>query len=255
MAKELAVKTHKIPEFIMKQSAHSHLPRLPARFIACGPSASGKSVLLVDMLLRLYRGCFARIYVFSPSCGGLDKTWDPLIKYCENELGCKKEECFFSEWNEGTLAKIVEDQSKITAYAKGAKHTHLHQIAVCVDDWADRRDVCHRPDNILSTLYIRGRHAAISTFLGVQRWCLADPVCRAQATSLAIFRLKSNKDLSMICDELGALFDPETIREIYKTAVDDRPYSFLYVDLTAHKKDDMFYLRFDGGKLMAEDTH
>ena len=32
-----------------------------------GPSGSGKTVLLTNMILDIYKGCFSRIYIWSPS--------------------------------------------------------------------------------------------------------------------------------------------------------------------------------------------
>jgi type IV secretory pathway VirB4 component len=35
--------------------------------ILLAPSGSGKTVLLSNLILNIYRGCFERIYIFSPS--------------------------------------------------------------------------------------------------------------------------------------------------------------------------------------------
>ena len=52
-------------------------------------------------------------------------------------------------------------------------------------------------------------------------------------------------------DELSAIYDPQTIRFIHEEATDE-PFSFLYVDLCARQKQDMFFKRFDGGALVPE---
>jgi len=41
------------------------------------------------------------------------------------------------------------------------------------------------------------------------------------------------------------------IKSIYEEATDE-PFSFLYVDLCARSKQDMFFKRFDGGALVPE---
>jgi ABC-type transporter Mla maintaining outer membrane lipid asymmetry ATPase subunit MlaF len=58
------------------------VPKLPCRSILVGPSGSGKSVLLTNLILDIYRGCFSRIYIFSPSID-VDSTWLPVKKYIE----------------------------------------------------------------------------------------------------------------------------------------------------------------------------
>ena len=53
--------------FDVKQPRDPVVCRTPSNGILCAPSASGKTVLLVSMILEQYRGCFERILVFSPS--------------------------------------------------------------------------------------------------------------------------------------------------------------------------------------------
>ena len=71
------------------------VPSVPCRIILSAPSNSGKTVLLVDMLTRIYAGCFERIYVFSPSVA-LDSAWVPVKEYSAKVMGVPpEEECFF----------------------------------------------------------------------------------------------------------------------------------------------------------------
>ena len=46
---------------------------LPLRWILAGPSGAGKGVTMQNMILKHFRGCWKRIYVFSPTAV-LDKT-------------------------------------------------------------------------------------------------------------------------------------------------------------------------------------
>ena len=59
-----------------------------------------------------------------------------------------------------------------------------------------------------------------------------------------MFRLRSQLDLSAVVDELSALYDKKTLLSIYNKATEE-PFSFLYVLLTAKKKEDMFFERFE----------
>ena len=45
-------------------------------------------------------------------------------------------------------------------------------------------------------------------------------------------------------EELSALYPIKTLHGMYELAFKD-PYSFWYINLDSHKKDDMFYVRFD----------
>ena len=68
-------------EYECKQSKYGeHVPKLPMRSMIQAPSGSGKTVLLQNVILDIYRGCFSRIYIFSPSID-IDHTWRP-VKDC-----------------------------------------------------------------------------------------------------------------------------------------------------------------------------
>jgi predicted AAA+ superfamily ATPase len=76
----------KVKEYETKQSKYPHCGKLPIRSIVLGPSGSGKTVLLTNLILDVYKGCFSRIYIFSPSIN-IDQTWGPVKKYIEeNDL-------------------------------------------------------------------------------------------------------------------------------------------------------------------------
>ena len=50
-------------------------------------------------------------------------------------------------------------------------------------------------------------------------------------------------DLQAIIEEVAAVYDTKTLHKLYRLAT-EKPYSFLYVKLTAKDVDDMFYLKF-----------
>ena len=66
------VKLFPTPEYTVKQPPDPVVCRTPSNGILCAPSASGKTVLLVSMILEQYRGCFERVYILSPA-----STWTP----------------------------------------------------------------------------------------------------------------------------------------------------------------------------------
>ena len=61
------IRVHGHASWECKQSRHGHLPKLPARGIFLAPSQQFKTTAMVDLILRHYRGCYERIFVFSPS--------------------------------------------------------------------------------------------------------------------------------------------------------------------------------------------
>ncbi len=78
MAHEIPIiKPIKLTEYQTKQSKYSMVGKLPTRALLVGPSGSGKGILLSNMILDIYRDCFSRIYIFSPSINVV-MTWQPV---------------------------------------------------------------------------------------------------------------------------------------------------------------------------------
>jgi hypothetical protein len=57
-------------------------PSLPSSWIFSGPTSSGKSQAWLSLILRVYKGMFARVYVFSPSIY-VDDSYVELRKYLD----------------------------------------------------------------------------------------------------------------------------------------------------------------------------
>ena len=69
-----------VKQYEVKQSKYEHVSKLPTRSIINAASGSGKTVLIQSLILDIYRNCFSRIYIFSPSIE-IDDTWLPVKKY------------------------------------------------------------------------------------------------------------------------------------------------------------------------------
>ena len=48
-------------------------------------STGGKTVLIQNLILKIYRGSFERIYIFSPSVH-VDDTWSAVKKYIRDVM-------------------------------------------------------------------------------------------------------------------------------------------------------------------------
>jgi hypothetical protein len=120
----------KVQEFNVKQSKYSVVGSLPTRSIICAPSGGGKTNLLVNLILDVYRGCFSRVYIFSPSID-VDYTWHPVKKYIANEMKVQESEddkFYYDNYDEVALENITYVQHKIIEYMKENKYKNLYQI-------------------------------------------------------------------------------------------------------------------------------
>jgi hypothetical protein len=239
------IKPIKLKEFETKQPKYSMIGSLPTRQVICSPSGGGKTVLLTNLILDIYRNCFSRIYIFSPSVN-VDYTWQPVKDYIEKDLKLKEtpeDTFYFDHYNEHALQNIILTQHKIITYMKSKGHTKLYQILIIIDDFADE-PAFTRQSKLLHQLYIRGRHNMISTITSTQKFNALHPIIRCNMTELIIFRLRNFKDIEAFIEETSAIYDKKTLLEIYHMATAE-PYSFLYVKLNAKSASDMFYINFN----------
>jgi ABC-type dipeptide/oligopeptide/nickel transport system ATPase component len=234
----------KIKEYNTKQSKYDVVARLPFRAGIIGPSGCGKTVLLQNMILDIYKGCFERIYIFSPSID-VDQTWEPVKKYIKNELNINtdKEQMYFSEYKPEDLDNIITTQHKIAEHMKQKDFKKIFQILIIIDDFADSPQFT-RHSKLLHGLYTRGRHSFISTITAVQGFTTLASIIRKNLTQLYIYKLRNAKDLETIVEELSAICDKKELLDMYRMATLDA-YSFWYINLLAKKTSDMFFIRFD----------
>ena len=227
----------------MDNTLHRVMPELPIRMIVAGPSGAGKGVLVSDLLMKHYRHRFSKIYYFSASAL-LDDNLKPLQKYCQEHLGQDpdKDPCLYDTWDEEVLENILERQTSVCDHVKKRGSKRKFHIALVCDDFSDQRKVVR--GGILERLYIRGRHANISSFVLTQYYRLLSPTIRTNATLIAIFRLRNIKDRTAIIEESSAILDQRTLHKLYDMAT-SKPFGFLLILLTETDPSKMFFSSLD----------
>ena len=94
------VKPIDIPEYTYKNSKYDMMPSLPFRGILVASSTGGKTVLIQNLILNIYKGSFERIFIFSPSVH-VDDTWNSVKKHISENMNVdtEKEKTYFEEYN------------------------------------------------------------------------------------------------------------------------------------------------------------
>ena len=241
MSEKIEIKPIKTKEYSVKQSKYDVCGKLPIRSVILGPSGSGKTVLLQNMILNLYKGCFERIYVFSPSVNH-DTTWLSVKEYIEDVLDVHEtddEKFYFDHYNAEALERIIQNQTDLIKHMKSKNMKSLYSILIIIDDFADDPSFS-RHSKLLHSLYTRGRHSMISTITATQKFNAIHPIIRVNATELYVYRLRNMKDLDTFVEEVSATIPKKTLMQIYEKCTSE-PYSFLYVKLTAKSIHEMFY--------------
>lgn len=231
-------------DYIHKQSIHQHVPRVPLRLILLAPSGSGKTVLISNLILNIYRGAFERIFVFSPSID-VDSAWIEVKKYQADKMNVQeneKEQLYFDSYDPDDLENIIDTQHKVTKHVKASGKKKLFSILIIVDDFADDPKFT-RQSKLLHSLFCRGRHNSISTIVSTQKFNALSPIIRVNASALIVFRLRNQKELEAFVEEVAGLVTKKELLEIYKYATKDE-FSFLYINLLAKTINNMFYKTF-----------
>ena len=245
MKDEIIIKPIKLQEYTCKQSKHDIVPKLPLRGILLAPSGSGKTVLLSNLILNVYRDCFERLYIFSPSVH-VDQTWQAVKDYQEKIMKVKetpKETLYFDHYNPEDLQNIIETQHKVILHMKKQNLNKLYSILIIIDDFSDDPSFS-RHSKLLHSLYTRGRHNSISTIVSTQKFAAVGQIIRVNATFLCVYRLRNNKDLECFLDEVAGTVGRKELLEMYHLATKE-PYSFLYINLVSPTIENMFYINFN----------
>ena len=221
------------------QSKQEDVPILPMRSLIIGPSASGKTYLLNNLITNIYKNCFERVYIFSQSIY-LDRTYDPIK---ETQKDIKNEDLYFETFDEAALQNIINNHSRIIAKLKDEKTKEMYNICIVIDDFIDDRRISNN-SKALNSLFIRGRHSFISTICLIQKYISVSPMIRLNVSALIIFKLKNMKDLNALLDETSALINKKKLLEIYEKAIEQK-YNFLYINLMADNINEMFFINFD----------
>jgi hypothetical protein len=111
-----------LKEYEVKQSKYNIVGKLPIRSIRFAPSSSGKTVLIQNMILDIYKDLFERIYIFSPSVH-IDHTWYPVKTYFDKKMKLNDDEpvLYYDEYNAESLDKIISTHKNIIEYQKSKK--------------------------------------------------------------------------------------------------------------------------------------
>ncbi len=147
----------------MKQSKYEVCGKLPIRSVTLGPDGSGKTVLLQNMTLDIYKDCFS------------------YMKKHTQVKNTAKEPIYFGHCDPEVLANMLETQHKITNFLKRRGDEKLFQVLIIIDDFEDNPSLT-RQSKLLHTLYMWGRHNTISTIIATQIHSAIHHIIRVNAT-------------------------------------------------------------------------
>ena len=139
----------------------------------------------------------------------------------------------WDRWEPDTLEKLIERHKRVNAHLKAKKKLEKgYVVLVLIDDFADQGDkVMHSSTNILTSLFVRGRHLGCACWLLTQKLRVVSLICRTNFCWMLIWRLRNSKELITILEELDALVDRKLLNEMYRIATSYK-HSFLVYQST-----------------------
>lgn len=260
------IKLYRTKEYTFKQSKYDVAPTIPFSMIITGQSGSGKTVVLSNLVLDIYRGCFERIYIWSASINA-DPVWSPVKHYIETvlKIDTNKEKKYFDDFNPTDLKNVIDLQQKISEYQKKNGMTQLFSTLILIDDFVDSV-AFSKHNSLLNMLYIRARHFGINVISSSQKYNALSTIVRTNSRQLIFFKLRNYREVESVLDELaGVLISKKALTntkslheakqlllEIYNMATEES-YSFLFVNLMKQNINDVFMVRFDKRITIDED--
>ncbi len=203
---------------------HPHLPQPPALLLIVGSVKQGKSNLLVNLLCNpaMYKDKFDIVKIISNTLNA-----DPKGKLMNKYFDCE------DHYTDQMITDMIESQKN---YDDDERPT----VAMILDDILTKD---FKKTNAVSFLATRFRHYGIGLLaFTTQSFRAVSGLIRNNANSIIIMKQQNTKELEKIDEEYGDMF-PNIFMELYKKAIDDAPFSFLYLDLQTNPA--TAYIRFE----------
>lgn len=216
----------------------------PFRLMTVARSQSGKTTLLIKLLLFKWIHQFNRIYIFCPTYFQ-DNKWSQIDQYVKS--GKVK---VYPKFDEILIKKIW--LKCIKKKEDGCKD----QTLFLFDDCAGQKGFkSNQETGILNQVVCRANHANISTIWSAQKLTHSSTIMRSQAEGVILFQCHQESELKPVFQEFGtgkSSWFNAMVRE--KTS---EPFHYLYVNRQGpglpdyyhnFKKIDLKYYESEGPK-------
>ena len=206
------------------EGIHPHLPQLPALILIVGSVKQGKSNLVVNILCspEMYKDKFNVVKIISNTLNA-----DPKGRLLNKHFDCE------DHYEDSMVHSLVESQKSYEDFERP-------NVAVILDDILTKD---FGKNNAVSFLATRFRHYGIGMLLfTTQSFRAVSGLIRNNATNVIVMKQQNKKELEKINEEYGDMF-PNIFMDLYNYAINDEPFSFLYLDLQTNPA--TAYIRFE----------
>lgn len=207
------------------------LPQPNFRMLCVAPSYTGKSNLILNLLIDHYADM--KIYIFSKSFKN-DSIWDNVDI---------DDEFVFDSISEEIVEPIFQEQEKLKQKFKNNLE-QLPKLLFVIDDLIN--DIKDSKTDIISKIFFRGRHLVLSTIMTSQSYNAIPKMIRTNGSHLVFFSQASAKEVKTISEEnaFGGISQKDFLK-MFVYATESEPFSFLYIDRKTNDNSIKFRKRFD----------
>lgn len=203
-----------------KKPVNIHLPNIPFSWILIGPSGTGKSNMLLNVL-EFYKKHFKEhhIILFSPSLG-----LDP--KTSEIKAGWK-----YADFNPAIIESVIEQQKKIMK----EKPKKVPEILIIMDDCiAEPGAFNHK--GVLEKLFYRCRHFHCSLLITSQKYSSLSRGIRLNSKTVSFFKPYNESEKEHILKEHSDKYSKDNMAKMLEY-IWSHPYHFAHFDYTKNDSD------------------
>lgn len=203
-------------------------------YLFIGAKGSGKTTLMINLLKNkdAFKGYFDNIFIVSPTAGK-DKKLDNLIDEL-NEDGK-----YYNECNDETIQEIIERLRSYNDSFDYEEEKRQPYNLVILDDCAHALAKSNQKSP-MNELITTCRHLKTSVWIMSQQFHKINPLIRANADIISLFKTNNRKEYKAIEDDLNV--DPDVLKQLYEFATSGNN-SFLHITFTGGKP--RFYKKFD----------
>lgn len=209
------------------------LPIHPFRMLISGPSQSGKTTFLLNLInnVNFYKDFFVQIILVSPNIHS--EQFEQVLKEMKDII------IPFDEFQEDQLTNIYDSQMEMILKDGFENSGPLLWI---FDDLVDNKSFLH--SRFLEMLVVRGRHSNSSSIFTSQYYNGYPLKLRKNATNIILFPSSNKEEMKAIARELiHKKLTEEEFHQLFLFATNE-PFSFLHVNLQSKNIDNIYRCKF-----------
>lgn len=204
------------------------MPEPPFRLMFLARSQSGKTTLLVKLLLYFWINKFNKIYIFCPTYSS-DRTWKPVDKYRATKkvvvYPVVTERRLNAIWKEAEDKKLSDDSD--------------YHVCVIMDDCVGQKDFkTDSVNGVVNKLVCKGNHANITTIWSIQKLTLCSTIMRMNVEGIVMF-YQQDKELKAVHAEFGIGNSKQFMKLCQDCTTDN--YHTLYINRKGPGRPDYYH--------------